>query len=382
METTKGRGGYWIVAGQRYLNKLKAVTEAVKIGHWIHWDFHEKEFSCYNWTQEPAASLEHLYVRRARELRQQYSHITVEFSGGSDSWNMLYSFVRAGIPVDLVVHKYAENTVGHRDDVSAFNRWAEGKFQAWPAFQQLQQLDPTLKWHTWDIVDDIYHSWKHDNYDILLHNELHPGVAVKYPGLSRAHQSIIPTNSSSALLCGVDKPVIEFENNKFYLVFYDYAVAQRGILEKEALGSDENHLLFYWDPDCCDLVAKQAHIVVNFINQNPWALRLLDAKKGMDRDVYNNLINKLIYPDYKPEWTPCKSSSWLAPEHEHWFAKNQNHQATKRWHNIMTEYSKYIEDLVRPTQFSHYIQQDDEFNMLPACPSKRYYLADFQPGKI
>lgn len=375
----KGRGGYWIVSGQKYLNKLSAVTDAVKIGHWIHWDFHEKEFSQYNWTKEPQCTLDQLYVDRARRIRDQYDHVTVEFSGGSDSWNALYSFVRAGIPVDLVVHKYAESTVGDRSDLSATNKWAEGKFQAWPAFQKLLQLDPKLKWFTWDIVDDLYHSWQHDHYDIFLQNDLHPGVAVKYPGLSRAHQPGMISNSRSALVCGVDKPVIEFEDNKFYLVFYDYFVSQRGILEKELMDVQENHLLFYWDTDCCDLIAKQAHTIVNFINKNPWALRLLEAKKGMDRDVYNNLINGLIYPDYDPEWTPRKSSSMFAPEHEHWFSKNTDHAATKRWQNIMFEYSEYVHDLLAPTKYAHFIQKDDAFTKLPACPSKRYYLADFRP---
>ena len=147
------RFGHWIVAGKKYSNKLQAVIDAVKIGHWIHWDFNEVSFKKYNWTKEPTQSLQSLYDERARRIREKYAFVAMEFSGGADSWNMLYAFCRQRLKVDLVIHKYAGSTVKGPEDLSAENHWAEGKYQAWYWFNKLKELNPDMKWVTWDVEE-------------------------------------------------------------------------------------------------------------------------------------------------------------------------------------------------------------------------------------
>ena len=57
MKMSPDRFGHWIVAGKKYSNKLQAVIDAVKLGHWIHWDFNESSFKKYDWTTEDLTPL-------------------------------------------------------------------------------------------------------------------------------------------------------------------------------------------------------------------------------------------------------------------------------------------------------------------------------------
>ena len=91
--------GHWVVAGKKYYNKLQAVVDSVPKGWWPHFYFHEDKFSKFDWTTEPVETLTDLYKKRALSLRQKFDHITIEFSGGADSWTALYSFLRQGLHV-------------------------------------------------------------------------------------------------------------------------------------------------------------------------------------------------------------------------------------------------------------------------------------------
>ena len=369
--------GSYVVCGKRYHNKLKAVADAVSQGHWIHWDYHDQAFGAYNWSQEPTQPLDSLYIQRAKLLRNRYDHLAIEFSGGSDSWNALYSFARAGLHVDTVIHKYADRTVKSINDYSPENRWAEGKFQAWPAFQKLRELDPSLTWYTWDIVNDTVKGWQSSNLNILFHNNLHPGSVIKTPDLGNYNPAQVPDLPTTAMISGVDKPIIEFDNNCFYLVFYDYAIVPRGLMEREALGVPMHDVLFYWDPECCDLIAKQAHAIVNYFQKNPQLIPLLNRTQGHNRDSYYNIVNQLIYPDYQSEWTPGKNSNMIAMEHESWFFNNNDSPEVIRWKNTVNQYSDYVGNLLTNSTYQHFLKKDGttSINTLPACPSRRYFLA-------
>ena len=294
MKTSPERFGHWVVAGKKYSSKLQAVIDAVKIGHWIHWDFNENTFKKYDWTKEPAESLQTLYDQRARRIREKYAFVALEFSGGADSWNMLYAFCRQRLKVDLVIHKYAGSTVKGPEDLSAENHWAEGKYQAWVWFTKLKELNPDMKWVTWDIEKPIQDGWRDGPVDFLFHNNLHPGSVIKMPDRADVNPFNIPELSSTAYLFGIDKPIVEQHADGWYLTFYDNHVISRSVIERSILGLGWDDVLFYWDPDCVPLMIKQAHTVMNFFRKNPGHSELL-KKAGPRGWNYKNFIISLIY---------------------------------------------------------------------------------------
>jgi hypothetical protein len=369
----RNRFGAWVVNGQNYYNKLSAVVNAVKSGHWIHWDFNDTIFEKHNWSQEPSESLDTLYGNRARQLRERYDHIAVEFSGGADSWNLLYHFCRQGLHVDSVIHRYAGETVTTANDQSSTNQWAEGRFQAWPSFQKLLDINPSLTWKTWDIVDPIMQGWKSAAIDFSVHNNFHPGGILKTPDLAQHNPFGIPNLESSAMVYGVDKPIVEFQDGKFYLVFYDHQVILRSVLERQLLGVSMQDIFFYWDPDCIDMMAKQGHIIMNWFRRHPDMIKVIK-----DKPTYLNIINRLIYPDYQPIWQSKKPEGLFAQTHENWFINNTHLSGSKQWHNIMHNYTSILENAVNGTGYEKYIKQDhtSDYKVLSSCPSRAYYLGD------
>ena len=73
--------------------------------------FHDELFSKINWTQEPIDTLENLYIARAKQLREQYDYLILQFSGGSDSSQVLQTFLRNNIFLDEI------RSYRHRDEV-------------------------------------------------------------------------------------------------------------------------------------------------------------------------------------------------------------------------------------------------------------------------
>jgi len=369
------RFGAWKSNGKDYHNKLSAVIDAVKSGHWIHWDFNDDVFARHDWSREPKDSLTTFYGNRARTLRERYQHIAVEFSGGADSWNLLYHFCRQGLHVDSVIHRYAEETITTPTDKSSSNQWAEGKLQAWPSFQKLLELNPNLKWHTWNIVEPIKQAWQAANIDFSIHNNFHPGGILKTPDLAEHNPFGIPNHESYAMVYGVDKPNVEFADGKFYLVFYDHPVILRSVLERQFFGVGVQDIFFYWDPDCVDMMTKQGHVIMNWFRKHSNMIKFIN-----DRPTYLSIINPLIYPDYHPIWQSQKPKGLFAQTHENWFINNSHITGSKRWHDIMHDYTAILEHTLIGTEYSKYLQQDHDlhetFKVLASCPSRAYYLGD------
>jgi hypothetical protein len=64
--------------------------------------FNQTHFDQVPWQQQPEASLDDLYRQRAQELRDQYDHLVLMYSGGIDSHNILETFLRNQIHLDEV----------------------------------------------------------------------------------------------------------------------------------------------------------------------------------------------------------------------------------------------------------------------------------------
>ena len=372
--------GHWQVGDRRYLNKLQAVKHAVSIGHWIRWDFHEQQFGAYDWSHEPELTLDYYYSERAKIIRQSYQHVAVEFSGGADSWNLLYYFCKNQLPVDTVIHRYAADIVDGSYNLAPENQWAEGKFQAWPSFQYLQQLDPKLKWITRDIVNPMVTGWQSFRPNFEKQNNLHAGSLLKIHDAGIMNDMGIPANSSTAMVYGVDKPNVELINGKFYLTFYDFPLINRNvydnILNDTVAVSD---VLFYWSPDSIDMLAKQSHLIMKYFRNNPDKIYLLDKKKSKQaRTEYLTTINEIIYPEFKPIWQTEKPAGLFDMTHESWFTKNLSIPGSKQWNETMKNFTQTLTDTLAGTGFEKFAHSDagSEYLILSACPSKQYYLGD------
>jgi hypothetical protein len=100
MNTLDSVSGYYKLGDTVIQNKLQALTDPALNGRHLEYVFHDDVYSQLNWAVEPAETLEQLYVRRAWEIREKYDYLVIHFSGGSDSTNILETFLKNNIPFE------------------------------------------------------------------------------------------------------------------------------------------------------------------------------------------------------------------------------------------------------------------------------------------
>ena len=70
--------GYYTVGPQfKTYSKLQAIEEMQRTGTHLEWHFNKQQYGTYNWTQEPAESLDELYRRRAQQIRDSYDYVVI-----------------------------------------------------------------------------------------------------------------------------------------------------------------------------------------------------------------------------------------------------------------------------------------------------------------
>src|SRR5210317_1743936 len=93
---------YWKYAGTRYKHKFKAIEASRGDIHNITYSLFDTSLENYDWTVEPAESLDELMRQRALQLRDTYTYLKLWFSGGSDSTTVLRVFLENNIPIDEI----------------------------------------------------------------------------------------------------------------------------------------------------------------------------------------------------------------------------------------------------------------------------------------
>ena len=94
--------GVYTCNGKPFFNKIDAIIESNSSNKHVDWDYHNSIFEKCKWDVEPTLSLDELYKARAQQLRDSYDHLVLFFSGGVDSWNILYAFINNNIRLDEI----------------------------------------------------------------------------------------------------------------------------------------------------------------------------------------------------------------------------------------------------------------------------------------
>ncbi len=103
------RHGVYQVDGISFVNKFDALNLASKNNKEVYWNFNDEVYSSYNWSLPIETSLPELYKQRAQQLRDKYDYLSLFFSGGADSTNVLHSFIDNDIFLDEIIKFNAKN---------------------------------------------------------------------------------------------------------------------------------------------------------------------------------------------------------------------------------------------------------------------------------
>jgi hypothetical protein len=353
--------GYYKVDALKFYSRFDAEQFAAKTGKPLTWHFNDEEFSNFDWTVEPAQSLEALYAARARQLREKYDHLVLWYSGGSDSQNILDSFVKNDIPLDEVASYTNYDATGNKHD------WLNGEIYnlTVPIIKNIQDTSqPWLKHTIVDIsqlaVDFFKNSvnkfdWIYNvNYFLGPNNLARTSLIKNQP----AWQKIIDQGKRVGFVWGLEKSKVLGINGQYYTTFQDTVDQAVPVGHQHTQPAGVFYELFYWSPDCKELLAKQAHTIKQFFKSVDITSPYLtdNLQKGWNsRATVNGKIkylttegtNRLLYPSWHKVPFQVKPASIIFTRRDTWFFNlPDNDTAKHQWRNgIMHRWASTADSL-------------------------------------
>lgn len=286
--------GYWKVNGVEFDNKIRAVLSAQQqnLGPSnITYHYNDTWWDQHDWSVEPNESLDQLYLRRAKQLRETYDTLILRFSGGSDSVNILKTFVDNNIKLDVVVMSVW--ALGDPDNTIVPNNIEKVKL-AFPMIEQLQAQGTELKVFVSDssqlmstLGDDLEWFLKIDAprfsvIDITAHQ------IATVPELSQWN------NPRTGCILGVDKPQVWCKHEKIWYSKLNDVLHTMHTKCNEMIPEP-----FYWTADMPEITIKQSHVVKNFYQKNQHLM-----ESSITDPTTKSIVGKksrlipLIYPRY------------------------------------------------------------------------------------
>lgn len=272
------RLGEYCVGGLRFINKYDALVFATETNQSVAWDFNDAVFSCFDWTVPIPEGIDELYKRRAQQLRDKYDYVSLFFSGGVDSTNVLHAFIDNGIQLDeVVMFKPRCHVHNPLATTPSDNMYSELEFAALPHLQKYL-VGSGVK------VRTIYFE---DALDTLLRNNAYASQFYKLnfltpTALARVAmavtdpdwKSLYDAGKNVAHIQGVDRPLLTKQGTGYNFAFHDYVatfVFEPAEVNEtsERLKKHQHQEFFYWTPDLPKLAIKQAQIAKQVQLVNP-----------------------------------------------------------------------------------------------------------------
>jgi len=343
--------GFYQVGDQIYLSKFHAILASQKTGHFPQWNFHEHIFSQYDWTVEPVEDLWEIYRQRAQQIRDKYDYIVLLFSGGSDSTNILQSFLYNNIKIDEIF-VYAPFSSNQMDKpITADNESSYYREIDQVALPYLNELAKTHKFKvtTYDTTPLVFKIFTDPDWIYTEVGDRFSPACLVRNYLFEGNQSALKQLDAGKKMCfitGIDKPRLINKDGVMYYAFLEGVMAG-GIGPKYQL-DQKNHFveeMFYWTPDMPKLVIKQAHIMKNYFLTNPEKKYLID---GADlgswkyKDEYAELSRLLVYPYWNRSTFQVKKPTTLTFMAIDEYFILSNTKAKDNWLNGIKEARKII----------------------------------------
>jgi hypothetical protein len=330
--------GYYTVDQVVYHNKIDALYASSKSGSQVHWHWH-KEYDSVPWGNESPYSLNEIYRRRAQQLRDKYDWLILSFSGGSDSWTVLNSFISNNIhldeifvrwPIKATQNIYSANSVDTRPE----NILSEWDLTIVPELKNIQKNYPNIKITITDWSDQLLNFEYQDDVLLATQDQFNPTYWLKFGSIGEHEQHLIDCGKSTCVIFGTDKPQICVKENNVYCYFIDIIVNVTNALPHPGRVSE----LFYWTPDCPEITHTQARIIYNYLKLNPQIGDLINWNKPYSIDnrfLWDQLTKKLIYPDYGQQFQAKKALSSVYSRLDYWLFEMPNNKLLPSWESMI-----------------------------------------------
>ena len=321
--------GYYRAGNQVYLNKAEATYNASKNQVPLTWHFYEDIFNTLDWTKRPSGTLQELYKIRAQQIRDEYDHVIVNFSGGMDSWNVLYSFLSNDIHVDEIVTSWPRAERKLRPLSNSIEQWnmgSEYEFAVRPLLKEIEKKYPKINIVLYDFSDKIEQEIQEKNFFGQHNYQNAPGFH-KFAGRTEKELQAIKENKKVAVVIGAEKITLTVKNNNFYAFFSDHA--------NNADAEGRTTEFFYWSDKLPLLPVLQSHCLKDVITQEYLADPTFVPFNG---NQYREIYRKACYPEYNPNtFQTLKKFGTMMWDSDLWI-KEYNPRYHESWKWIVDQY--------------------------------------------
>lgn len=275
---------YYQVDDKKTYSKPKAVVWAGGNMDRIRFCFLDEWFDQSDWTAEPATSIHELQSQRAKEIRQQYSFVSVQYSGGYDSQTIVDTFIQNGLLVDeLVIIKRSYLDDKHWQNLEASSAAQQAFFyknHIWPKLS-IKEIVLDL-----DYIKDFFlthkNNWvEHTDNDLWITRRA-CGNLYNY---QKDFVKTVDTYDSHAMIDGKEKPRLWIENGAWYSSMVDATISW-------SMNSRNLHF-FYSDPE---LYIKQSWGMLNWLESFP--LSTVNEVQTLLHKVQSHGENLEFYRDW------------------------------------------------------------------------------------
>ena len=296
--------GCYECEGKLFYSKLQAIMhdQQYQPADGIKFKFNDEIYSQYDWSIEPTETLDQLYLRRALELREKYDYLVLHFSGGSDSCQILETFLNNNIKIDEIFIRGSIASSTREKTNNPQNFYAEIFFQSIPLAEMVKnQYWPDLKIRVLDVIPYTLKAWA-DNPDWVDSHELNhftPSVIYRmdYDELCPEYKHLSDRGLKVGHMTGIEKPGIAYENGRYIVRFLDKLIAHHMPKSRR-----ENQLPlyvepFFWSASSGPLIIKQAHTIKNYIKQHnldPTQVFKPKNERTVQADI-SDFIARIIY---------------------------------------------------------------------------------------
>lgn len=351
--------GYYTCNGKEFDSKIKAALYSIEVGKKMSWNFNDEVFSNFDWTVEPAETLDQLYDQRARSIREKYDYIMLSYSGGADSHNILMSFIRQGLFVDEIVVNTMEKGTRKFTDVDITNKEnknaaAEYQLQTFPRLKEVENLIPNTKITVVDLSDHLFDflntvgdgSWVLDKREQV---NIAGATRFNYLHFDNIRKQF-DKDKKIALILGVEKPRTYIKAGVFYMCFQDRAANIVTVAEHMRDYTNSSVEFFYWSPEATKLICKQVHVIKKWLEAFPEKQKLWEWEGLFSpttfRMYHERILRTLIYTTWNDDWYQADKAvkDWYS-EFDAWFY--EGFSDTKAFH-VWKDGLSYLEQNLKP----------------------------------
>ena len=326
--------GFYTYNGKPYFTR-EDVFDDMLLNHdydsEIKYYYNDYVFEKCDWAIEPNVDIGTLYKIRAQQIRDKYKYVVLALSGGSDSTQVLWSFLKNNIFIDEIqvanLHKMTKNL--DRADMLKDNEFQillEYELAALPMLKKVSEISPNTKITIVDASDLLYDQLSTGKYTTIGNNGR---IKHQYPRISSAMgpnnqwwQLFYTTNyerskdvDSMCVVRGMEKPALNIKNDSLFFHFTDQTMVTTASLNLGEFAATYTTEDFFWSKDMPLIPIKQSHIIKKRLESDrKYYNFFVNAREEIRKAAFQTNLpvhspaimmersfSSMIYPDWNPQ---------------------------------------------------------------------------------